>query len=114
MPAGASRFFQLDNDEIGKNIDSIEQASGAVDLVGGNAVVSVAAKTYKPEQAKDLQDMLEFLRSLGASFLGASQGADQKIYARLVESAKINRTESEVTLDMQIPSGDLSELLGKK
>jgi hypothetical protein len=114
LPEGASRFFRLDNDEIGKNIDSIEQASGAVDMVAGNAVVSIAAKTYQPEQAKDLQDMLEFLRSIGTSFLGASQGADQKIYARLVESAKIDRAGSEVTLDVQIPGSDLSQLLGKK
>ena len=52
-----------------------------------NAVLSVVAKTLQPEQAKDLQEILETLQMLGVSALGMAKGDDKKVYARLAQYA---------------------------
>jgi hypothetical protein len=114
LPQNAARFFNLPMDELAKTIDAIQQASGTVDVVGANTVASIVAKTYKPEQAKDLEDTLAGLQMLGKGFLAMQQGDDKKIYAKMVESAKISRVASEVMLDVQVANSDLSVLLGKK
>lgn len=114
LPQNASRFFNLSMDELAKTIDTIQQASGTVDVVGANTVASIVTKTYRPEQAKDLEDTLAGLQMLGKGFLAMQQGSDKKIYAKMVESAKISRVASEVMLDVQVANSDLSVLLGKK
>ena len=114
LPPNASQIFNLEDDLIGKNLDAIQQASGTMDVIGVNTVVSIVAKTFRPEQAKDLEDTLSGLQMIGKGFLSAAKGDDKKIYARMVENAKISRVGSEVMLDLQVSNSDLGALLGKK
>jgi hypothetical protein len=114
LPPNASQFFKLDNDEIGRSLDTIQQASGTVDVVGANTLVSIVAKTFQAEQAKTLADTLEFLRTIGTGFLGSAQGDDKKVYAKIVESAKISRNADQIMLDVQVSNSDLGILLGKR
>ncbi len=114
LPSGLSNFVDLDNDELGKNIDAIRQMSGAMDVTDGNAVVSVMAKTLKPDQAQSLQETLEGLQIVGKALLGVSKGADKKVYGRMVDNAKISRNGNEVMLDLQIPNSDINILIGEK
>ena len=114
LPSGLSNFIDLDNDEFGKTLDSIRQVSGAMELIGGNTAVSMAAKAATVEQARNLQETVEGLQMLGKSFLGGSKSADKQVYARMLENAKIVRTTSEVALDLQVPQTDINILLGAK
>jgi hypothetical protein len=113
VPAGMSQFWGLDNDELGKSVDSIRLLSGAMDTAGGMTTVAIAAKTYKPEQAKSLEDNLIGLQSLGKGLLGGMKGDDKQVYARMVESAKIARAADEVTINMKVSNSDINVLLGK-
>ena len=114
LPSGLSKFVDLDNDELGKNIDAIRQISGAMDVTDGNAVVSMMAKTLKPDQAQSLQETLEGLQLVGKALLGGSKGADKKVYGRMVDNAKISRNGNEVMLDLQVPNSDINILIGEK
>ena len=114
LPSGLSGFINLDNDEFGKTLDSIRQVSGAMELIGGNTAVSMAAKAATIEQARSLQETVEGLQILGKGFLGGSKSADKQVYARMIENAKITRTISEVSLDLQVPQTDINILLGAK
>ena len=114
LPSGLSSFIDLDNDELGKTLDSIRQVSGAMELVGGSTAVSMAAKAATVEQAKSLQETVEGLQMLGKGFLGGSKSADKQVYSRMIENAKITRTTSEVSLDLQVPQTDINILLGAK
>lgn len=114
LPSELSKFIDLDNDELGKNIDAIRQISGAMDVNDGNAVVSLMAKTLKPDQAQGLQETLEGLQVVGKAFLGSSKSADKKVYGRMVENAKISRNGNEVMLDLQVPNSDINILIGEK
>lgn len=114
LPGGLSKFVDLDNDELGKNIDAIRQLSGAVDVSDGNAVVSLMAKTLKPDQAQGLQETLEGLQLVGKALLGGSKGANNKVFGRMVENVRISRNGNEVMLDLQIPNSDINILIGEK
>lgn len=114
LPNGMSGIVNLENDELGKNIDSIRQISGALDVADGNAMVSLMAKTLKPEQAQSLKDTLEGLQMIGKAFLGSAKGADKKVFGRIVENARVTNNGSEVMLDLQVPQSDIDILIGVK
>lgn len=113
---GVSAFLpDLDNDEIGKNLDAIRYLAASFNVGDGGAAVSVLAKTVGLEQAKSLFEQIEGLQSLGKMFVGgSSKGADKKALARMIENVKIARAANEVTLDLQIPQSDINILIGKK
>lgn len=115
VPSGASQMLKLDNDIFGKSIDSIRQIVGFINLNDGNTTVALTAKTYNPEQAKDLEETLVGFQSLGG-VLGGMKGDDKKVYARIVENAKISRVAAsgEVTVNMQLAKSDVDILLGRK
>lgn len=114
LPNGLSNFIKLDNDELGKTLDSIRQISGAIEVAGDNANVFVAAKTLRAEQAQTLHETLEGLQMIGKAFIGAGRGEDKKVLARMIENARITRNSSEVAVDLQVPQSDINILLGVK
>jgi hypothetical protein len=114
LPNGLSNFIQLDNDELGKTLDSIRQLSGAIEIANDNATVSVVAKTLRAEQAQTLHETLEGLQMIGKAFIGAGKGEDKKVLARMIDNARITRNLSEVALDLQVPQSDINILLGVK
>lgn len=114
LPKGLSSFFKLENDELGKNLESIRQFSGAMDVVGENASVSLMAKTQEVPQAESLQQTMTDLREIGKVFLGSSRDADKKVYARMLENLKISRAGNEISLDLLVPQTDINILIGAK
>jgi hypothetical protein len=114
LPTGLSQFVNLDNDEIGKNLEAIRQISGSVDTSGSLATVSLAAKTLETAQAKTLQETLEGLQMIGKVFIGSGKGADKKVYARMIDNAKISQSGNEVMLDLQVAQSDIDILIGAK
>ena len=111
LPNGLSNFINLDNDELGKNLDAIRQMSGALNVDGGNATVSLMAKTLNDQQAQGLHETLEGLQMLGKGLLGGMKGEDKKVYARMAENARITRSGSEISFNLQVPQTDINILL---
>ncbi|HXH70071.1 MAG TPA: hypothetical protein VNI60_07065 [Pyrinomonadaceae bacterium] len=111
LPAGLSQFVDMDNDEIGKNLEAIRQISGAVDVGDGRASVSLVAKTLEAAQAKSLQETLEGLQMIGKAFIGGAKGADKKVFTRMIDSARISQSGNEVTLDLQVAQSDIDILV---
>jgi hypothetical protein len=111
VPGGMRSLLPLDNDELGATIDSIKQVYGSLDVAGGQALASVTGRTLQPKQAADLKGTLEGLRDLGKSLLGASRGADKKLYARLLGNVRVSQVANEISLDLAIPQTDLDALL---
>ena len=111
-PAGLKAFLPLENDELGKNIDSIQYLYGAADVGADNATVRMTARTSQNAQAKSLFDTLDGLQALGKVFLGGAKGDDKKVYARLVDSAKFSLKANEVSFDLTVPQNDIDFLVG--
>jgi hypothetical protein len=114
VPKGLSQFVEMDNDEIGKNLNAIRQIYGAVDFGGGNVMVSLAARTLEATQAKNLQETLEGLQMVGKVFLGGSKGADKKVYGRMIDGAIIKQIGNEVTLELTVAQSDIDILIAGK
>ena len=112
MPAGASQFLPVDNDELGKNIESIKQIYGAIDIKEEQLTLFAAAKSSNTNAAKGLEETLIGLQMLGQSILGGSKRADQQLYARLLEAAVIERKSAEVSLQLAVPQSDVDALMG--
>lgn len=114
LPQGMSSLVDLDNDELGKNLDAIRHINGMMDVSGENTMVSFTAKTLEIKQAETLRQTMTDLCDLGRMLLGGSSGADKKAYARMLEGAKISQKGSEVMLDLQVPQSDINVLIGSK
>jgi hypothetical protein len=114
IETGLSTFLPLDDDELGKSIDSIKFLSGWMDLASGNTVLQVKAKTALPEQAQELHETLQNLQSIGKALIGGSKGSSKAVYSRMIDNAKFSRVATEITLDLQVPQADINVLLGEK
>ena len=114
LPDGLSKFIDMDNDQFGKTLDSIRQVSGAMEVSGDNATVSIMAKTLRADQAQNLHETLEGLQIVGKAFIGGAKGEDKKVFTRMIENARITRNVNEVSLDLQVPQSDINILLGAK
>jgi len=112
MPAGMGAFLPLDNDELGKNIDSIRYLFGSVNVSGDNTSVHMTARTQQNAQAKGLLETLEGLQIIGKFALGNSKSLDKQVYARLIEKAKFSVNANDVILDLQVPQRDIDVLIG--
>jgi hypothetical protein len=111
VPGGMSSLLPLDNDDLGMMINSVKAVYGAADVANGQAAVSLTAVTEKAEQAEELKGTLEGLKSLGQSVLGVSNGADKKLYARLLSNVKLANVGNELSLDLAIPQGDIDAIV---
>jgi hypothetical protein len=112
VPEGMSAFLPLDNDELGKNIDSIKYLYGSMDVAGTSTALNATARTLQAEQAVSLKDTLDGLQMLGKVFLGGAKGADKQVYARLIENVRFSAKGNEVTMDLAIAQTDIDFLVG--
>ncbi len=112
VPAGMSGFLPMENDELGKNVDSIRFIYGSMDLVGDAVALNMTARTVQNAQAQGLLETLEGLKFIGKAFLGSSSKPDNQVFARMVDNVKFSAKANEVMFDLQIPQSDLSILVG--
>ena len=112
VPEGMSAFLPLENDELGKNIDSIKLMYGSMSVNGTATTLSATARTLQADQAVGLKDTLDGLQMLGKMFLGNAKGADKEVYARLIENVKFSNKGNEVSMDLAIAQTDVDFLVG--
>ena len=113
-PAGLSKFVPIENDELGKNLDSIRFLAGSMDVVEGTAAARFMARTQRADQAQTLLETLEGLQAVGKAFLGGAPGPDKQVYARMIDNAKFARTGTDVSFELRVPQSDIDVLIGEK
>jgi hypothetical protein len=113
LPPGMKAFLPLENDDLGKNIDSIQYVYGNADVAGNLASIHMTARTLQNAQAKSLHETLAGLQSLGKAFLGGAKGADKQVFARMIENVKFSLKANEVAMDLQVPQSDIDILVGQ-
>jgi hypothetical protein len=110
-PSGLAQFTPMDNDELGKNLAAIRYLAGSMDMAAGAANVEVLIRAARADQADGLLDTLEGLQGLGKALLSNSKKPEYKVYAHLVDSAKIAKSGADVTVDISVPQSDIDALL---
>ncbi len=112
VPEGMSAFLPLENDELGRNIDSIRYLYGTMAVFGDTTNLLAAARTLENTEAVSLHETLEGLQILGKALLGSSAVADKMVYARLVENVKFTTKAHEVSIYLSISQSDVDVLIG--
>ena len=112
MPNGMSEFLPLENDELGKNIDSIRYVYGSMEMPGDSVALNLTARTLQAAQATALQETLEGLQLLGKAFLGNTSSADKQVYARMISNTKFSSKGSDVMINLVVPQSDIDILVG--
>ncbi|MBV9241547.1 MAG: hypothetical protein JO314_06025 [Acidobacteria bacterium] len=110
-PAGLDGMLPLANDELGKNLRSIQYLSGSADMTAAGASLSVAARTLQAEQAEGLKATLDGLQIMGTALLGGGKNPANQVYSRMIKSAKFSQSGNEVTLDLLVPQADIDTLI---
>jgi hypothetical protein len=113
VPQNMMSLVGFDNDEIGNILSSLRQGFGSMDVTGGNANITFAARTETAEQAKNLKDTLLGLQSL-SGLLRARRGDKNEVLADLADALKISQTANEIELRAAIPQTSLNKLLAGK
>ena len=111
MPEGVKDMLPMDNDELGKNIESIKFLYGWTDVTAAGASMNLTARTTNGESAQGLYDTVAFLQQLGKGMLGSSKKPQNAVYARLIDNAKVTKTGSDVALDLTVAQSDIDILL---
>ena len=112
VPGGMSSFLPLQNDELGRQVDSIQYLYGTMDVNGTGTLINATARTAQATAATGLKDSLEGLQMLGKAFLGGASGADKQVYARLVENVRFTARGNEVSMELAIAQADVNFLVG--
>ena len=111
-PGGLAKMLPLDNDELGKNIDSIKYVAGSLDVATVGTSLQVMARTDSPQQAQSLKETLDGLQMVGKAILGGSKRPDQKTYSRMLKNAVVTLHGTDVSLDVTVPQSDIDTLIG--
>jgi hypothetical protein len=112
VPTGLGAFLPLEDDNLGKSLDSIRYIFGSMDVSGGTAMMNVTARTEKNADAQNLFETVDGLKAVGGMLLGGSKRPDQQLYARLISNAKLSKIGSDVAMDLSIPQTDMDALVG--
>ncbi len=111
VPEKMAALVDLEKDELGKNINSIKYMSGSMDVTAVGASMALMARTAKPEQAKELFDMLQGLQMIGKSFLGGSKKTEHKVIARMLDTAKVTSRGTDIVLNLSVAQADIDILV---
>jgi len=114
VPDGLSRYLELEEDDLGEGLDSVREMNGFLDVIPGKAMISINAKMADPEKAESLEIMLQGFQGVLSSILKRQQGADKKVYGRMLENLDVSRKNDRLQLKLDIPQKDIDVIVGKK
>ena len=112
IPPGTKTLLPMENDELGKSIDSIQYIYGNADVGVDNASLHVTARTLLNAQAKSLHETLEGLQMIGKGILGGAKGVDKQVFARMIDNVKFSVRANEVMFDLVVPQSDIDIIVG--
>jgi hypothetical protein len=113
-PENASTLMNFGDDQIAQILNSLKQVYGSFDMNAGNAVVTMATRTGKELEAKELEGILGELRNIGKSFLSMSSSDKNQMLSRVLDNVRITRSLNEVQLQAEMPLSDINLVIGKK
>lgn len=114
VPTGMSQYLDLEDDELGNNLNSIRFLQGSLEVNDGVTSVSIAARTIETAQAEELAATVNAISGMFAGILKKNKSADKQVYGRMLESIAVTQVENEIFVDLTVPKSDLDVLIGKK
>ena len=114
VPRGMSQFLELEDDELGNNLDSITQIQGSLDILGGVTTLSVAARSSDAEKAENLAFTLKAIQGMFSGLLKNNKAPDKQVYGRMLDSLEVTHSGQQIFVDLSVPKSDIDVIIGKK
>lgn len=111
MPANLSRYLELDNDDITKNLDSIRQLYGSIGATAGGYGMQAYARTDTTAQAQGVYNTLVGFKELGGFFASNLTGDKGKLAQTALENLKITKEANEVQIRLELAQADVAMLV---
>jgi hypothetical protein len=111
VPVGIADGINLANDEIARNVKSIQQVYGALSTSNAGLDMFAAAKTHNPDEAASLNETMIGLKQLGSFLVGQLPVNTRALAQNALENLKIEKQASEVRLSLTVPQSDIAALL---
>lgn len=108
---GLEKLVPLENDDVGNALKNLRYMAGSADSVADGFVFNGLFRSSDAASSKQLGSLLSGLQAIGKAFLGNSNRADQRMFARLINSVKITQAETDVSLSIAIPQADVNTLM---
>jgi hypothetical protein len=112
-PGGMSKWLPLDDDQLGTNLNAIQLVSGSLDVAAAGTTLQLFARTKTADQAQGLKETLDGLQMVGKAFLSKAKRADQQVYSRMLNNAKLGVHANELTLELMVPQSDIDILVAQ-
>jgi len=97
--------------EFLNQLDAIKQLYGSIGMSAANYEVAVSARTINATKAKELFDVLQFLKQFGGGFLQGRNDELSKIGAGVLEGLKTKNEGKDVHLKIEMKQSDINGLL---
>lgn len=113
MPPSAAQGFDLDNAELTKTIASIRQVYGSIGTTPAGFDMLTVARTENPEQAKNLNDTIAFVKQ-AAGMLASRVSKDTskgKLLENALNSMKVTIEGNEVQVRLELAQTDIATLV---
>jgi hypothetical protein len=110
-PGGMANLIPLDQDNLGKTLESIQFFAGSLDVSPTGTGLHLLARSKTAEQALGLKDLLEVGQSFGKIAFAGKKRPDQQVYARMINAAKLGIKGTDVTVDVVVPQADIDILI---
>ena len=110
VPPKISQLLEIEND-FAKQLDSIRQLYGAVGMNETNYEIVLTARAKDNLNAKNLYDLVQFLKQFGGGFLQGRSDELSKMGAGLLETLKTSNVGKDVNLRIEMKQSDVNGLL---
>ncbi len=111
VPANASRFIGLDNDQITENLDSIRQVYGSVASTSSGFEMQSFCRTGTVDQAEKVYNMLVGFKDFGALLASNLSGDKRKLADSALENLQISKQGKDVQIRLALASADVAVLV---
>jgi hypothetical protein len=105
------RNLKVDNEAIAKEVSTIRQVYGTLGLTERDFEMFLAARTTDAASAKNLSDTLEFLRQLGAGFVGRLPAPRGSVARTALDNLKITTQGNELRIRTAVAQAQLGPLM---
>lgn len=111
LPQSFSKYLELDNDQLAKNLDSIRQFYGSIGETAGGFGLQTYARTETAAQAQEVYNTLVGVKDLGGFFAANLTGEKGKLAQTALDNLKISKEGNDVQLKLELAQSDVAMLM---
>ncbi|HXF42528.1 MAG TPA: hypothetical protein VNK26_02200, partial [Pyrinomonadaceae bacterium] len=107
------KMIPLDNDDLGKAIDSIRLLSGYGDTKNGDLSLNITARTVDAKSAQSLNNVILGIKDIGKLLIEQAKPQDKQLFGKLLDTVQLKAAGNEVSMMLNVTSADVKVLMDR-